>query len=63
MEPFRILVDRKVKGMDLERFGSDEKLQLIDVLNMTVHINGRNETVANAAKFYCKSVLTASDGI
>ena len=33
MEPFRILIDLKVKQMNLEEFDHDEKLQLIDVLN------------------------------
>lgn len=59
MEPFRILIDRKVKQMNLEEFDHDEKLQLIDVLNQEVQIDGRNQYVNNAIKIYCRSVLDA----
>lgn len=59
MEPFRILIDRKVKQMNLEGFDHDEKLQLIDVLNQEVQIDGRNQYVNNAIKIYCRSVLDA----
>lgn len=59
MEPFRILIDRKVKQMNLEEFDHDEKLQLIDVLNQEVQIDGRTQYVNNAIKIYCRSVLDA----
>lgn len=59
MEPFRILIDRKVKQMNLEEFDHDEKLQLIDVLNQEVQIDGRNQYVNNAIKIYCRSVPDA----
>ncbi len=59
MEPFRILIDRKVMEMDLENFEHEEKIQLVDVLNQEVQIDGRTQYVNNAIKIYCKSVLDA----
>ena len=59
MEPFRILIDRKVMKMDLENFEHEEKIQLVDVLNQEVQIDGRTQYVNNAIKIYCKSVLDA----
>ena len=45
--------------MDLENFEHDEKIQLVDVLNQEVQIDGRTQYVNNAIKIYCKSVLDA----
>lgn len=59
MESFRVLIDRKVKQMNLEEFDHDEKLQLVDVLNQEVQIDGRKQYVNNAIKIYCRSVLDA----
>lgn len=59
MEPFRVLIDWKVKQMNLEEFDHDEKLQLVDVLNQEVQIDGRKQYVNNAIKIYCRSVLDA----
>ena len=59
MEPFRILIDKKVMEMDLENFEHEEKIQLVDVLNQEVQIDGRTQYVNNAIKIYCKSVLDA----
>lgn len=33
MEPYRILIDRKVKKMKLNKFASEEKMHLVNVLN------------------------------
>ena len=43
----------------LEEFDHDEKLQLVDVLNQEVQIDGRKQYVNNAIKIYCRSVLDA----
>ena len=59
MEPFRILVDRKVKGMSLSDFSSNEKHLLVNVLNEIVNINQTKQTVLNAIKLYCRSVFDA----
>lgn len=59
MEPFRILVDREVLKMKLTEFGHDEKLQLVNVLNEEIQIDGRMQYVNNAIKIYVKSVFDA----
>lgn len=59
MEPFRILIDRRVKAMNLTDFSSNEKHQLINVLNDTVTINQTKQTVLNAIKHYCRSIFDA----
>lgn len=59
MEPFRVLVDRKVKQMTLNDFSSEEKHFLINILNDTVKIDQSRQTVLNAIKFYCRSVFEA----
>ena len=59
MEPFRILVDRKVRGMNLTDFASEEKHLLVNILNETVTINQSKQTVLNAIKYYCRSVFDA----
>ena len=59
MEPFRILVDRKVKRMSLSDFSSNEKHLLVNVLNEIVNINQTKQTVLNAIKLYCRSVFDA----
>lgn len=59
MEPFRPLVDRLVYTMNLGTFDHDEKMEIVNLLNQTVQINGRDEYVNNAIKVYCKSVFDA----
>lgn len=59
MEPFRIIIDRRVVNMDLEVFESIEKLELVDMLNHMVLIDGNRTSVANAVKIYCKSIFDA----
>lgn len=59
MEPFRILVDRKVKNMKLTEFTNKEKYLLVDLLNDTVTISQKNQTVLNAIKYYSRSIFDA----
>lgn len=59
MEPFRVLVDRKVKSMEFTDFKSEEKYELVNILNDTVTINQTKQTVLNAVKYYCRSVFDA----
>ena len=59
MEPFRILVDRQMLTMELEQFEHEEKMQLVNVLNQEVQIDGKIQYVSNAIKIYCKSVFDA----
>ena len=59
MEPFRVLIDRKVKKMNFTDFTSEEKHALVNILNETVTINQTKQTVLNAIKYYCRSVFDA----
>lgn len=59
MEPFRILVDRLIKNSSFTSFESDEKHQILDLLNNTVFINNSRQTVLNAVKIYTHSVFNA----
>ena len=59
MEPFRILIDRKVKAMKPTELSSDEKYRIVNVLNDTVVIDKTRQTVLNAVKYYCRSVFDA----
>lgn len=59
MEPFRILVDEQVYFMQPEKFDRDEKMQMVDILNKNVVIDGKRNYVNNAMKLYCKSVFEA----
>lgn len=59
MEPFRILIDREALMMTLEVFQHSEKMQLVNVLNHEVRIDGKVQYVNNAIKIYCKSVFDA----
>lgn len=59
MEPFRVLVDRKVKTMSIVDFTGEEKHMLVNILNDMVVINQTNQTVLNAIKYYCRSIFDA----
>lgn len=59
MEPFRILIDRKIYEMELTDFDGAEKYEVISVLSENVRINDRQEKVSNAIKIYCRSVFEA----
>lgn len=59
MEPFRILIDRKVCDMKPGTFEHDEKLEMYSVLTEQVYIDGKLQYVDNAIKIYCRSVFDA----
>lgn len=59
MEPFRILIDWKVVHMKLQQFEHEEKMQLVNMLNHEVKIDGKVQYVNNAIKIYCKSIFDA----
>ena len=59
MEPFRILIDKEVYDMQPEKLESEEKMQLVNVLNQEVVIDGQQNFVNNAIKIYTKSVFDA----
>lgn len=45
--------------MPLKTFEHDEKMQLVDLLNHEVKIDGKIQYINNAIKIYCKSVFEA----
>ncbi|MEG0963419.1 MAG: type II CRISPR-associated endonuclease Cas1 [Lachnospiraceae bacterium] len=59
MEPFRILVDKKVYTMEPQKFEQEEKMELVNLLNQEVNIDGKRNFVSNAIKIYCKSIFEA----
>ena len=59
MEPFRPIVDYRVKKMNPVKFEHEEKVEILQILQSSVVINGRVEYVNNAIKIYCKSVFDA----
>lgn len=59
MEPFRILVDKRVVRLKPDRFEHEEKIFMVDLLNQEVIIDGKKNYVNNAIKIYCRSVFDA----
>ncbi len=59
MEPFRVLIDRRVRVEAFTVFDSAQKHSLWSVLNDTVLINGSRQTVLNAIRLYTHSVFAA----
>jgi len=59
MEPFRPIIDSKVKEMELIKFEHDEKMSLLSIYQENVIIAGRNEYLINAVKIYSRSVFDA----
>lgn len=59
MEPFRILVDRCVYNMNPIKFEHEEKMNLVNLLNKEIFIDGKKNYVNNAIKIYCRSVFDA----
>ena len=59
MEPFRPLIDLAVFWMRPEKLEKEEKMQIVDLLNAEVIIDGKVQYVNNAIKIYCKSVFEA----
>lgn len=59
MEPFRILVDRKVYSMKYLDLEHEQKMELVNILNQEVRIDGKIQYVNNAIKIYCKSIFDA----
>ena len=59
MEPFRVIVDRKVFEMEPEKLEHEEKMALVNLMNLEVRIEGKKNFLANAIKTYCRSVFDA----
>lgn len=63
MEPYRILVDRIVYKMNPDDFSKEEKMELVDVLNDKVMIDGRIQYVNNAIRIYTKSIFDSLNNL
>ena len=59
MEPFRILIDEEVYNLEGTEFTKEHKNKLINILNKTVIIDDKNQTIANAIRIYCRSLFSA----
>ena len=59
MEPFRTIVDRKVKEIMPVKFEKEEKTIILRLLSDEFIIDGRRQTLLNAIKIYVKSVICA----
>lgn len=59
MEPFRTIVDRKVKEYIPQKFDKDEKRSVLELLSQEFMIDGKKQTLLNTIKIYVKSVLSA----
>lgn len=59
MEPFRILVDKKVNEMKFTAFEKEEKHCILSILSDYVLMDNNKQTVLNAIKLYTKGVFDA----
>jgi CRISPR-associated endonuclease Cas1 subtype II len=59
MEPFRPLIDKCVLGMDPVELTSENKKEIVNVLNWEVMIDGKKNYLLNAIRIYCRSVFDA----
>ncbi len=59
MEPFRIIVDRFVHSRTYAEFGTDEKHELLQILQIEVGIENTKQYLSNAIKIYVRSVFDA----
>ena len=59
MEPYRILIDKKVYLANYQQFDAKEKHMLVNTLNDLVTIDGTRQTVLNAIRIYIRSVFAS----
>lgn len=59
MEPLRPIVDEMVYRLQPNDFGKEEKLFILNIIEHSVYIDGKNCTLLNAIGIYCKSVFDA----
>lgn len=62
MEPFRPLVDQRVKLVVQDAFTQKERHQLLDLVNEKVKINGTTQFLPNAIDLYCQSIFNELNG-
>lgn len=59
MEPFRPIVDRFIKDKEYERLEAAEKHEIVRLLQETLRIEGKTQTLLYTVKIYAKSVFDA----
>lgn len=59
MEPFRPLVDQKVKTSAFQKFEHDEKMVMAGVLNDFIRIGDSNQRISNGIGICCRSIFEA----
>jgi len=59
MEPFRPIIDYKVLNMEFDEFDHKEKMELLDVLNSQVIMDGKKQYLNNAIGLYVRSIFDA----
>lgn len=59
MEPFRPIVDKKIRSLLPDKFDHEEKMLVLEILQTEVYIAERQEILENAIKIYCKSIFDA----
>ncbi len=59
MEPFRPFVDNEVVNMCLDNFQHSEKMQLVNLLNLQIKIDGQVQYMLSAIRIYVRSIFDA----
>ena len=59
MEPFRPIVDKKVVDNSFEKFETEEKHMMLQLLQSEITISGKKEFFLNAVKIYVRSIFDA----
>lgn len=57
IEPLRPLVDNHINNIKPEKFEKEEKLKVLDILNIKVKVDNQEHFLNNAIKIYIKSIL------
>ncbi len=59
IEPWRTIIDTYVVDNIPSKFETEEKTEIVNLLNKTVSIDNKNQTILNALGIYCRSVFDA----
>lgn len=59
VEPWRVLIDAKVKSMSPKIFSKDEKIELLSILTQDILIARKKYRLENAIDIYSKSIFMA----
>ena len=59
MEPFRPIVDEVIVRSNFQKFETDEKHEVLEILRKELYVSGKKEYFTNAIKIYVRSVFDA----